>query len=171
MSTFTSLSFAAALSLGLSLGTSVTAFAQNGTPEPTLQKHAPAEPPAMQPAPHASDVKGSITMPTVTITSPKDGDTVKSKFDVKFAVSGMKLSKAGSETAGSGHFILIVDGAAVEKGQAVPKDKQHIHLDKAQKQTSLTLPAGAHTLTVQFADGQHSSYGEVMSQTIKVTVK
>ena len=35
----------------------------------------------------------------------------------------------------------------------------------------MKLEPGTHTLTLQFADGNHNSYGEAMSETITVTVE
>ncbi|MEQ1877840.1 MAG: DUF4399 domain-containing protein, partial [Bdellovibrionia bacterium] len=67
--------------------------------------------------------------------------------------------------------LIIVDGAAIPKGQVVPKDETNIHYGKAETTTELKLTPGDHTLTLQFADGNHLSYGPELSQTIKVKVK
>jgi hypothetical protein len=40
-----------------------------------------------------------------------------------------------------------------------------------QTETDVTLTPGKHTLTLQFADFAHKSYGEKWSQTIEVEVK
>ncbi|MBP6707250.1 MAG: DUF4399 domain-containing protein, partial [Achromobacter sp.] len=40
-----------------------------------------------------------------------------------------------------------------------------------QTETELKLAPGKHTLTMQFADGAHRSYGPDLSSTISVTVK
>jgi hypothetical protein len=90
---------------------------------------------------------------------------------VKFAVEGMKIADAGKVTPGTGHFHLIIDGTAVTKGHAIPKDDKHRHFEKAESETELTLKPGTHTLTLQFADGAQLSYGDMMSQTIHITVK
>lgn len=107
----------------------------------------------------------------VFFVSPQDGATVPTKFMVKFDVKGMKLMKSGAIIPGTGHHHLIIDGAATPAGEVVPKDETHIHLGNAQTETEVTLTPGKHTLTLQFADGAHSSYGTKMSQTISVTVK
>ena len=60
---------------------------------------------------------------------------------------------------GTGHHHLIVDGKAVPKGSVVPADATHMHFGKGQTETTLKLPPGKHTLTLQFADGAHQSYG------------
>lgn len=104
-----------------------------------------------------------------------DGATVKSPFRVKFGVDALRVAPAGDATPGTGHHHLIVDGAAVPQGAVVPTDARHLHFGKAQTETEteteLSLPPGEHTLTLQFADGAHRSYGPTLSSTIKVKVR
>ncbi len=103
--------------------------------------------------------------------SPADNATVESKFTVRFGVNGMKIRPASDMTEGTGHHHLIIDGASVPKGTVVAKDEKNLHFGQGQSETELTLAPGKHTLTLQFADGAHSSYGEGWSQTITVDVK
>ena len=53
----------------------------------------------------------------------------------------------------------------------VPADATHLHFGKGQTETMLKLTPGKHTLTLQFADGAHQSYGPDLSSTITVEVK
>ncbi len=53
----------------------------------------------------------------------------------------------------------------------MPANAQHIHFGGGQIETTLDLDAGNYSLTLQFADGLHQSYGEGMSKTINVTVR
>lgn len=103
--------------------------------------------------------------------SPKDGDTVASPLPIKMGIKGMKVHKAGDIIEGTGHHHLIIDGAYVAENEVVPADDQHIHFGKGQTETTIKLKPGKHTLTLQFADGHHQSYGKVMSRTIHITVK
>ncbi|MDZ4661568.1 MAG: DUF4399 domain-containing protein [Pseudomonadota bacterium] len=103
--------------------------------------------------------------------APNDGESVKSKFTVRFGINGMKIRPASDMTEGTGHHHLIIDGAPVAKGTVVAKDEKNIHFGQGQSETELTLAPGKHTLTLQFADGAHSSYGESWSKTITVDVK
>ncbi len=89
---------------------------------------------------------------------------------VEMAVDGMRVAKAGKIQKGSGHFHIIIDGDFVPAGKAVAKDATHIHFGKGQTETTLKLSEGKHTLTLQFADGHHISYGKGWSQTIHVDV-
>jgi hypothetical protein len=102
----------------------------------------------------------------------KDGQTVTSPFKVEMGVDGMKLDTAGDMEASSGHHHLLIDaGDSIPAGEVVPKNDQHKHFGKAQTSTDVTLPAGKHVLTLQFADGLHRSYGGRLAATITVTVK
>jgi len=137
---------------------------------PSPHATVPSEPPAMS-APEKTNDVGAVKMSKVMILEPKDGATVPQTFEVKFGVEGMKIANAGTITPGTGHHHLIIDGNAIPKGQTVPSDATHVHFGKGQTETKMTLKPGKHTLTLQFADGAHLSYGEMMSQTIHITVK
>lgn len=106
----------------------------------------------------------------VFFVAPADGATVKGPVTVKMGVEGMKVQPAGQLTEGTGHHHVIIDAGGVAKGTAVPADDQHIHFGKGQTEATLALSPGEHTLTLQFADGAHRSYGPDLAATIKVTV-
>ncbi len=101
-----------------------------------------------------------------------DGDTLTSPFKVEMGVTGMEVEPAGAVNEGKGHHHLIIDGSWLEVGEVVPADEKNIHYGGGQTITDdITLEPGTHTLTLQFADGFHASYGEEMSKTITVTVE
>ncbi len=107
----------------------------------------------------------------VNILSPANNATVATKFTVKFGVTGMKVEKSTVNTPGTGHHHLIIDGQPTPAGQVVEKDLTHLHFGGGQTEAEVTLTPGKHTLTLQFADAAHISYGPTMSQTITVNVK
>jgi len=107
----------------------------------------------------------------VKFDTPKDGATVSQTFNVKMEVNGMKVHKAGPVIEGSGHFHLIIDDGYTPAGRVIPADAAHKHFGKGQTETELTLAPGAHILTLQFANGQHVSYGKEWSKTIHITVR
>ena len=107
----------------------------------------------------------------VYFISPKDGETVAQKFTVRFGVDGMQVRPAGELIESTGHHHLIVNDKFVEKGQVVGRDETHLHFGLGQSETELKLKPGKHTLTLQFADGAHMSYGDKWSQTISIDVK
>lgn len=108
---------------------------------------------------------------SVSLLEPANGATVSSPFKVRFGITGMAVVPAGNMTAGTGHHHLLINQAPVPAGTVVTFSPQHLHFGAAQTETMVTLTPGTYTLTAQFANGAHQSYGPGMSQTITVTVK
>ncbi len=118
-----------------------------------------------QPAP--VEINGDVFFANV-----KDSQDIKLPFIVEFGVNGMDVEPAGEIKAGKGHHHLIIDGTFVPEGTTVPMSATSIHYGKGQTlDTIKTLTKGMHKLTLQFANGAHSSYGEKLSKTITVNVK
>ncbi len=115
----------------------------------------------------------ATTEPTgkIFFVSPKDGDTVGQSFVVKLGLEGLKLAPSGKKDAGTGHHTIVIKGGWISSGSVVPKDPDHIHLDKGESEATIKLAPGEYTLTLQFTDGSNNSYGQALSQTIKVKVK
>ena len=107
----------------------------------------------------------------VSFIQPMDGAVVGRQVKVVMGVRGMRVEPAGEVRPDRGHHHLIIDGGPIAAGKAVPKDERHRHFGKGQTQAVIELSPGPHTLTLQFADGHHRSYGPTMSQTIHITVK
>ncbi len=102
----------------------------------------------------------------------KDGDIVKSPFKVQMGAEGIATDSAGHLKPASGHHHILIDVAdSIAYGLPVPKDENNLHFGNAQKETELTLKAGKHKLSLQYADGLHRSYGSKLNVTISVTVK
>jgi hypothetical protein len=113
----------------------------------------------------------------IFFVTPKMGAKIDSKdaakLKVQFGVDkSLKVTPAGQEIDNkkSGHHHLLIDTGAIKAGDVVPVDDKHIHYGKGQTETEITLTPGKHTLTLQFADGLHRSYGPEYSDTIEVTV-
>ncbi len=115
--------------------------------------------------------KSATPFGRVFFVSPKDGAVVSSPIKLQMGLEGMKVAPAGEVQPGAGHHHLIINGGPVPAGTVIAADKTHIHFGKGQTETELTLSPGAYTLTLQFADGKHVSYGEKLSDTIHITVK
>ena len=107
----------------------------------------------------------------VDFATPRDGDTVASPFMVRFVVKDMAVAPAGEIKPGTGHHHLLINVPAVADNSVIPADAQHMHFGKGQTETELTLAPGEHTLSLQFADGLHRSYGATYRKTIRITVK
>jgi hypothetical protein len=138
----------------------------------------PAEEPVAEPAPEPAKAKAkakgkakAAAEEGVSFVNLKDGDAVSSPLKVEFGVSGMTVQPAGELVEGTGHHHLIIDGEPTPEGTVVPADDTHIHFGKGQTETEIELAPGTHTLTLQFANGSHQSYGPNWSTTIKVMVK
>jgi hypothetical protein len=108
---------------------------------------------------------------SVDFLNLKDGDQVSNPFKVIFKANGLQTEPAGEFKEGSGHHHLLINQSYIEKGMTIPMDSNHLHFGKAQTETELNLNAGIYTLTLQFADGYHRSYGKALSKTIKIEVK
>lgn len=101
----------------------------------------------------------------------QDGDKVTSPVKVKMGVEGMEVEPAGELSVAKGHHHIVIDGNFIEKGKAVPADKNHIHYGSGETDVEIALEKGTHTLTLQFADGLHQSYGKNWSSTITIEVE
>jgi hypothetical protein len=89
-------------------------------------------------------------------------------------VKGYELAPASEGIQeGTGHHHVVVDqpGGYVEKGVVIPFDATHLHYGKAQKEGVLELEPGKHTLTLQFANAKHESFGKKFASTITVNVQ
>ena len=119
---------------------------------------------------NVAETTESKVEPEVFFILPRNGDVVSSPVKITMGVRGMEVEPAGEVREGKGHHHLIINGSYIEKGTIVPADSTHIHYGKGQTEVELDLPPGKHTITMQFADGVHVSYGEPMSSTIEIEV-
>jgi hypothetical protein len=102
----------------------------------------------------------------------KNGETVSSPVKVEMGATGISIDSAGTVKPNSGHFHLLIDaGDSTAAGVVVPKDSTHLHFGNAQKEATIKLTPGKHTLTLQLADGIHRSYGSKLSEAITLNVK
>lgn len=109
---------------------------------------------------------------SVAFSIPSNGASLSSPVHVEMSVQGMELRPAADGLLpNTGHFHVIVDAPAIADGQAIVFDDAHKHYGKAQTAADLELTPGSHTLTLQFANAVHESYGPAYTSTIKVNVK
>lgn len=100
-----------------------------------------------------------------------DGQEVSSSVLVEMGVKGMEVEPAGEVNKNKGHHHIIIDGGFMKTGETIPANETHIHYGKGQTEATIELTPGQHTITLQFANGLHQSYGEAWSKTITVNVK
>lgn len=109
---------------------------------------------------------------SVSIVSPKDGETVTSPVKVVFGIEGMVLAPAGEDTPGTGHHHLLVDKDLADPNVPIPTDANHLHFGKAQTEASVELAPGTHTLQLVLGDFLHIPFDPVIaSPKITITVK
>ena len=102
----------------------------------------------------------------------KDGQKVTSPLKVEMGVDAMHVDTAnGMLKPASGHHHILVDIDSIPTGEVIKKDSVHLHFGNAQTSVEIKLPPGKHSLTLQFADGMHRSYGSRLTNKITVDVK
>ena len=102
----------------------------------------------------------------------KDGQEVRSPLTVEMAVEALSVDTAnGKLKPASGHHHILVDIDSIATGEVIRKDSVHIHFGNAQTSAEITLPPGKHSLTLQFADALHRSYGSRLTSKVTVEVK
>jgi len=102
----------------------------------------------------------------------KDGQTVTSPLKVEMGVDAMHVDTAnGKLKTASGHHHILIDIDSIPTGEVIKKDSVHLHFGNAQTSAEIKLPPGKHSLTLQFADAMHRSYGSRLTSKITVNVK
>lgn len=109
--------------------------------------------------------------PRVFFKYPEDGAVVSSPVFVEMGVEGMQLEPAGVVKEGFGHHHILINQASWPSKEVIPMSDSTLHYGKAQADATLELAPGDYVLSLQFADGVHSSYGPDMAASIEITVK
>ncbi len=108
--------------------------------------------------------------PEVYFSNLVSGQTVPSKFVVKFGMSFWGVSPAKSNPAKTGHHHLLIDKPLpADVSKPIPFDASHIHFGKGQIESVVSLSPGPHTLRLLLADHQHIPHF-IFSKEITVNV-
>ena len=107
----------------------------------------------------------------VFFIKPENNATVNQEVKIVMGVKGMNIRPAGDMTEKTGHHHLLIDEPPIASGTTIPKSPKHLHFGKGKRETIIKLTPGKHTLTLQFANGAHQSYGSKMRNSITVNVK
>lgn len=171
------------ISYALVLATLVSACESSESSEPAAEPTAPAPAEeaekAAAPAEEAPEAPKPPPVPEgakVFFAAPEAGEVKGPERDgkvvvpVKMGAEGIAVEAAGEQKEGSGHHHILIGHEPLAVGMPVPKDETHLHFGKGQTETELELAPGKHSLTLQFADGLHLSYGPELSSTIEVEV-
>ena len=109
----------------------------------------------------------------VFFVKPVENEVLSSPIKIQMGLKGLKVCLANKETKNKkcGHHHILVNQKPIPKGQPIPKDENHIHFGQMQTEAEISLKPGKYTLTLQFADYAHLSFGEDFSDTINVEIK
>lgn len=118
----------------------------------------------------AVQMEGAEPAQRVFFVEPKDGAEVRSPVKVVMGVEGMTVQPSGEVVAGTGHHHILINKGPMRGGKVIPTDPIHVHFGKGQTEATIELDPGDYTLTMQFADGLHRSYGKKMAHTIRIKV-
>ena len=122
---------------------------------------------------HAQQRTPSPPGAEVYIISPKDGARVHSPVLVRFGLKVMGVAPAGVKFENTGHHHLLIDtDAPANMAAPLPATDNIRHFGKGQTETTLTLPAGRHTLQLLLGDASHVPHDPpVISKKITITVE
>ena len=111
--------------------------------------------------------------PAAYIIAPADGATVKNPVTVVFGLHHpWGVAPAGTKLDNSGHHHLLIDAPPPDMTQPIAKDDQHRHFGGGQTETTLTLPAGKHSLQLLLGDFAHVPHQPpVLSKPVTITVE
>ena len=108
----------------------------------------------------------------VYFVTPHDGDKVSGEFTVSFGLRGMGVAPAGVEKDNTGHHHLLINVDSLPPLDApLPSTDQVRHFGGGQTETTLSLPAGKHTLQLLLGNYSHIPHNPpVMSEKITIIV-
>lgn len=109
--------------------------------------------------------------PVVYLRAPADGATVPATFDLVFGLRNFGVAPAGVDLARTGHFHILVDVPVPAAGAIIPADSAHLHYGMGQIETTLSLPAGEHTLIIVMGDHEHRVIESLASAPVRVLVR
>ncbi len=102
---------------------------------------------------------------------PRDGATLASPVYIDMGLEGMSIEPAGPVKEGYGHHHILINQTHWPKGSVIPASDSTLHYGKGQTDVSLDLLPGEYILSLQFADGVHTSFGKEMASSITIVVE
>lgn len=93
-------------------------------------------------------------VPHVFISSPENGDAVRTRFEVCMEASDVIIEPAlGVRRENAGHFFLAVDTEAPQPGERVEERQGLKNLVGGEQRLTLIVSQGRHVLVLGIADG------------------
>jgi hypothetical protein len=109
--------------------------------------------------------------PQIFLREPRDGASVPQSFQVVFGLRNYGVAPAGVKLSNTGHFHILIGVESPAAGEMIPTDSLHRHYGGGQIETTLTLPAGEHTLRLVLADHEHRVLDGLVSPPVRVSVR
>lgn len=109
--------------------------------------------------------------PQIFMREPRDGAVVPPTFPVVFGLRNYGVAPAGMKLSNTGHFHVLIGVESPPAGELIPADSLHRHYGGGQIETTITLPAGEHTLRLVLADHEHRVIAGLVSDPVHVTVR
>lgn len=121
----------------------------------------------------AIETSASPSNAEVYFIAPKDGDTVSTKFIIRFGLKNMGVAPAGVVVKNTGHHHLLVNVPQLPPlGEPLPNNANIRHFGAGQTEVILDVPRGKHTLQLLLGNHAHVPHKPpVMSEKITITVK
>jgi hypothetical protein len=104
---------------------------------------------------------------------PRDGQTVRGPFWIRFGLRNMGVTRAGDKAPNVGHHHLLVDtdAGSLDPNEPIPTNKNHLHFGGGQTEANLDLAPGKHTLQLALGDADHKLFSPpVVSKKVTITV-
>ncbi len=121
----------------------------------------------------AIETSASPNNAEVYFITPKDGDTVSTKFIIQFGLKNMGVAPAGIVAKNTGHHHLLVNVKQLPPlGEPLPNNANVRHFGAGQTEVILDMPRGNHTLQLLLGNHAHVPHEPpVISEKITITVE
>ena len=122
---------------------------------------------------NAIEISSSPSNAEVYFITPKEGDTVSTKFIIQFGLKNMGVAPAGIVVKNTGHHHLLIDVQQLPSlEEPLPNNSNIRHFGAGQTETVLEIPRGEHTLQLLLGNHAHVPHEPpIISEKITITVE
>ena len=122
---------------------------------------------------NAIETSSSPSNAEVYFITPKDGDTVSTKFIIQFGLKNMGVAPAGIVVKNTGHHHLLIDVQQLPSlKEPLPNNTNIRHFGAGQTEAVLEMPRGEHTLQLLLGNHAHVPHEPpIISEKITVTIE
>ena len=122
---------------------------------------------------NAIEISSSPSNAEVYFITPKEGDTVSTKFIIQFGLKNMGVAPAGIVVKNTGHHHLLIDVQQLPSlEEPLPNNSNIRHFGAGQTEAVLEMPRGEHTLQLLLGNHAHVPHEPpIISEKITITVE